>query len=186
MHNIFIISGPSGCGKGTIVEGLISNSDLNLYWAKSYTTRPKRESDNTEQKYIFVTTDKFKVLENEGEILESNYYNGNWYGTSKSEIENNIESHNIIKDIDVNGGMAYRKIFPNAKLIFIESSIDDIKSRLVKRGQNTEVEISQRLDSAKKELEMAKDYDYIINNPEGYPEKAIQNIADIITKQIRS
>lgn len=181
MSKIFVISGPSGCGKGTIIEGLLKNPDLNLYWAKSYTTRPERESDKSEQKYLFVDEEKFKKLEKRGEILESNFYNGDWYGTSKSEIDKTISAgQNIIKDIDVNGGMDFKKLYPDAVLIFLITSLDNIKSRLIKRGQNTDEEIADRLVIAKKEIAMSKDYDYVVENPEGHSEKAIEEIEKII------
>lgn len=182
---IFVISGPSGSGKGTIVEGLLKNPDLNLYWAKSYTTRPERESDKSEDHYLFVDEKKFKELEKAGEILESNFYNDNWYGSSKSEIEKLIsEGKTVIKEVDVNGGEAYRKTFPEAKLIFITTSLNNIKARLIKRGQNTDEEIADRLATAKKEIAMSKDYDHIVENPEGHPEIAVEEIINIIKKEL--
>lgn len=182
---IFIISGPSGTGKGTITEGLLKIPDLNLYWAKSYTTRQERASDKTEQKYIFVDKNKFKQLERMGEIAESNFYNGYWYGTAKSEIDKALRrGQNVIKDVDVHGGAAYRKLYPEAILIFITSSLDNIKSRLQKRGQNSPTEIKDRLQIAQKEMTLAKQYDYQVENPEGQPEKAIAKISQIIRSQI--
>lgn len=181
MNNIFIISGPSGCGKGTIVEALLKKPELNLYWAKSYTTRPERESDKSEHKYIFVDQNKFDELKSEGEILESNFFNHNWYGTSKSEIDKaQAEGKTIIKDIDVNGAFAFRKLFNNVKLIFITASLENIKARLIGRGQNSEAEITDRLKIAKQEIALSKDYDFIVENPEGHPEKAVEEIEKII------
>lgn len=180
MNKIFIISGPSGCGKGTIIESLMKNNP-NLAWPKSYTTRPERESDRTENHYIFVDVAKFKELEKSGEIFESNFYNENWYGSSKSEIEKLIgDNKTVIKEVDVNGGEAYRKTFPNTVLIFITTSLDNIKARLIGRGQNTPEQIADRLAIAKQEIAMSKDYDYIVENPEGQPEKAIEEIERII------
>lgn len=182
MNKIFIISGPSGSGKGTIVEKLLKMKDLNLYWAKSYTTRAERASDDMEQKYIFVDEKKFKALEKEGEILESNYYNNNWYGTSKLEIDKNIGKHNIIKDIDVNGGLYYKKNYTNAVLIYITCLIKELKNRLIKRGQNTPEEIEERLKIAQNETKISHQYDFIVKNPEGHPEIAVAQIATIIKK----
>lgn len=182
---IFIISGPSGAGKGTITEGLLKIAALNLYWAKSYTTRRERASDKTEQKYIFVDENKFKELEKAGEIVESNFYNGHWYGTAKSEIKKALKrGQNVIKDVDVNGGKAYRKLYPKAVLIFITCPIANIKSRLEKRGQNSQAEIKERLRIAQKEMVLAEQYDYQVENPEGQPEKAIEQISQIIRSQI--
>lgn len=178
---LFIISGPSGVGKGTIVEEVIKNPSNNLYWAKSYTTRPERDSDKSEGHYIFIDKNKFKQLEKEGEILETNFYNSNWYGSSKSEIDNAIkDGKNVLKEIEVNGAMRLKKVLPGSILIFIKSPIEDIHARLISRGQNTDKEIEERLNTCKKELTFEKEYDYCITNPEGHPEKAIEEVEKII------
>lgn len=185
MNKIFIISGPSGIGKGTIEKMLLEKSDLDLVWAKSYTTRLQRESDKTENHYFFVDEQKFKELEVTGEILESNFYNNNWYGTSLSDLNNTLDSgKNALKEIEVNGGKFYKKKLPDSVLIFIKSDLENIKNRLTLRGQNTKQEIEDRLKITKDEIEQAKIYDYIIENPEGHPELAAQEIADIIRKEI--
>lgn len=181
---IFIISGPSGVGKGTVIQMLKESRDLNLAWAKSYTTRPERESDKDESKYIFVSVDEFK--EKAGEILESNYYNDNWYGSSKSEIDRLLaEGKNIIKDIDVNGAMFYKKNFPDAILIFIKADLNLIKNRLVHRGDTSNDAISARLKTAEKEMTFEKEYNYSIINPEGYPEIAAKEIEEIIQNECK-
>jgi len=186
-NKIFIISGPSGCGKNTIIEELVKIPDLNLFKSKSYTTRAERESDITENKYIFVNEDEFKKKEISGEILESNFYNNCYYGTSKSEIEKAlVQGKNVIKDIDVNGGARYREILPDAVLIFIYSQIENIKDRLVKRDQNTPEEIDERLKIAENEIKAGKNYDYFIENPEGHPEIAVENIKNIILKELQN
>ena len=178
---LFIISGPSGVGKGTIVEEVAKRPSNNLYWAKSYTTRPERDSDKSEGHYIFIDEKKFKQLEKEREILESNFFNGNWYGSSKSEIDQGISSgKNVLKEIEVNGAMNLKKLLPGAILIFIKSDLKDIENRLIHRGQNTDIEIEERLNTCKKELTFEKEYDYAVINPEGHPEKAIEEVEKII------
>lgn len=178
---LFIISGPSGVGKGTIIEDVAKNPSNNLYWAKSYTTRLERESDKSEDHYIFIDEKKFKNLEKTGEILESNYYNNSWYGSSKSEIDNALgDGKNVLKEIEVNGAMHFKEFFPKAILIFIKAAIEDVHSRLIHRGQNTKEEINERLNTCKKELTFEKEYDYCIINPEGHPKKAIKEVEKII------
>ncbi len=185
MNKIFIISGPSGVGKGTIIKDLLKKPELNLCWARSYTTRPKRPSDNFEYHYIFLDEKKFKKLEKQGEILEKNFYNGNWYGSSKSEIDNVLKNNkNVLQEIEVNGAMNYRKLYPDAILIFIKADLDDIKNRLISRGQNTAEQIETRLKIARRETKHEKDYDYSVTNPENHPEKAIGKVEKIIKRKL--
>lgn len=182
---IFVISGPSGVGKGTIIEALRKMPELNLFCSKSYTTRAERESDFEEQKYIFIDENKFHELEKMGEIIESNFYNNHWYGSSKSEIEKALaDGKNVVKDIDVNGGLFYKKTFPGAVLIFIKSDLQDIERRLRHRGQNKNDDIMARLKIAEKELAQENEYHHSVINPEGQPEKAVAEIKKIIIDKI--
>jgi len=183
---LFIISGPAGVGQGTIIKKLLEIPELNLQWVKGYTTRAQRESDQKEQKYNFVSIEEFKALEKNGEIFESTFYNNNFYGTSKSEINKVLKlGHNAIRDVDpIDGQKNFRHIFPNSVLIFITANLYDIKNRLINRGQNTAEEIDERTKFAKKQIEYAKLFDYIVENPEGHPEKAVEEIERIIQKEI--
>jgi len=180
---LFIISGPSGVGKDTIVNNLQFGL-YNLQKIPTFTTRKPRENEKEGDQYYFVSKAKFKDLIKQGEILEYNFYNGNYYGTSKKDIENALKSgKNVLLTIDVNGALNIKKQYPDACLIFIKSKLSDIKKRLEKRGQNTPREIEERLETAKKELRYAKYYDYIIENPEGHPEKAIKKVSVIIKQR---
>lgn len=178
---IYIISGPSGAGKDTIIDMILKNKKLNVAKAKSYTTRePRNESDK--DRYIFIDEETFKKFEKSGEIIESNFYNDNWYGSSKSEIDKSINRGiNIVNDIDVNGGVFYKKFYPEATLIFIKTSLEDIKSRLHARGENTPGEIEARIETAKKEMKFENYYDFSVINPNGHPEIAVDGVTNIIS-----
>jgi len=185
-RKLYIISGPSGSGKDTIIEMLLKDTSLNLSKAKSYTTRSQRNETDDQDKYLFVDESTFKKYEASGEIIESNLYNGHWYGSSKSEIEKVIkEGKNAIKDVDVNGGLYYKKQYPDAVLIFIKTNLDDLKKRLENRGDTTPEQIEARLKTAKSELALEKEYEFSIVNPEGHPEKAAEEIKRIIQNERR-
>lgn len=186
MPKIFVISGPSGVGKGTIVRALVKKPELNLVWGTTYTTRPTRPSDSIENHYAHVSQEQFKNLEQNGEIFESNFFNGCWYGSSKKLLDEQINwGKNVIVELDVNGGLNYKKTFPESVLIFVTAPLDQIKQRLETRGQNTTTEIEGRLETAKNELAIANQYDYVVKNPQGKPQQAIDKISEIIYSHIR-
>lgn len=180
---IFIISGPSGVGKDTIVRSLRAVPELNLGLAKSYTTRDEREDDKVESKYMFISPEEFEDHERTGEIFESNYYHNAWYGSSRKENERaHKEGFHILKDVDVNGGKAYRELFPNSVLIFVAAEIEEIKNRLMARGQHTLDQIAERLEIAREEFRHAPSYHHIVENKEGRLQETIDHIASIIKK----
>lgn len=184
MAKIFVISGPSGVGKGTIVKGILEHPELNLVWAKSYTTRAPRPSDQVEKHYFFVNVEEFKQLQSEGEILEAVYANGGWYGSSKKEIEQALAAgKNVVKEVEVNGGKNYRDLYPDAVLIFITAPLAQIEHQLVNRKQNTHHEVLERLATAKTELEAASWYDFVVQNEPAHPEKAINEVVTMIKQK---
>lgn len=186
MKNIYIISGPAGVGQGTIIKELLNDPALNLHWVKGYTSRAERPSDMVEQKYQFISKEEFERLTKTGEIFEWTLFNHHYYGTSKKEIEKILnDGFNAIRDVDpIDGGKFYRKIYPEATLIFIRADLNDIRQRLISRGQNTPEEIEERLEIAKKELECAPDYDYVITNTQGQLKTAVAEVSEIIKKKI--
>lgn len=188
MSKIFVISGPAGVGQGTIIKELLNKPELNLQWVKGYTSRAPRQTDLKEQKYNFVTKEEFQRLAKDGEIFEWTFFNNHYYGTSKSEIEKIIKKgQNAIRDVDpIDGQETYRKFFPDAILIFITADLTSIRSRLVNRGQNTPAEIEDRLKIAAEEMNYKSHYNYVVDNPEGHPEKAVEEIEKIIQKELKN
>lgn len=185
MARIFVVSGPSGVGKGTIVKGILEYPKLNLVWAKSYTTRAPRPSDRIENHYFFVPVERFKKLQAEGEIIEAVYASGGWYGSSKKEIDEALQGgKNVVKEVEVNGGKNYRELYPGAVLIFIRAPLEQIKRQLINRKQNSGEEIMERLATARGELEQASWYDYVVENQPGHPKQAIEEVVGIIKKLI--
>lgn len=180
---LFVISGPSGVGKDYLIDNLNLENN-NLKKILTYTTRPKRATEKEDREYHFVSDSEFKQLIKNDKILEYNVFNDFYYGTPKEEIINTLKNQkNVLVNIDVNGGMKIKKIFPDSCIIFVKSSKEFIKSRLLKRNQNTEQQIKNRLETADQELAMQKHYDFVVENPEGHPERAINEIEKIIREE---
>ena len=118
-----------------------------------------------------------------GEIFESNFYNGAWYGSSKQSIQEALAaSKNVVMEVEVNGGKAYREQYPTSVLIFIKAPLEQIERQLTGRRQNTHQEILERLATAKTELEAASWYDHVIENLPGRAEQAIEQVAEIMKR----
>jgi len=185
IGKLFIISGPSGVGKDTIASAQLQNINFGLIKPPSYTTRKMREGEENGKDYYFVDQKKFMELAKNKEILEYNFYNQNYYGTSKSAITKALNANkNVLLAIDVNGAMHFKKEFPDCFLIFIDSPLSDIKKRLLRRGKNTQDEIKERLERAKKEQEFKKYYNVIAQNPQGHPEKTVMAVEKVIEKEL--
>ena len=170
---IYIITGPSGVGKNTIIEAM--STDLDFYFSVSHTTRPQRESEVDGKDYHFVTEDKFKSLVDENLMIEYEQYGGFYYGTSKKEILK--ESNIILLDLEVNG--ATKLLSENDDFIGIFIDIDD--NELVKRLQNRghdENFIDKRMQLASIQREKKSHYQYHVDNVD--IKSSVNQILDII------
>lgn len=182
MRNILIvISGPSGVGKGTIAKRLIerhANLDLSI----SCTTRAPRDGEIDGKEYFFISHDEFNKKIEENDFLEYSEHFGNFYGTPKKHVLNELKRKDIILEIDVNGGINVKKSHSDTVLIFImPPSIDELKRRLVSRSTETDEEIKTRLDRLDYELDKKSLYDYaVINNN---LDDAIAEVEKIIEKE---
>lgn len=179
---LFVISGPSGVGKGTICRELVKK-DPSLSLSVSATTRAKREEDKDGVTYYFISKDEFESLIESGGFLEWNIYNGNYYGTPVAPVNKALDcGKNFVLEIDVNGGKNVRKVFPEAVLIFITPpDKDELFKRLSGRGSETPDSIKNRLDAAKREIEIGESYDYVIVN--NVLDDAVTDVLNIIAKE---
>lgn len=162
---LFIVSGPSGVGKGTVInEALRLVPDINL--SISYTTRPPRKNETNGKEYFFVSEEEFNSMIERGEFLECAKVHGNLYGTPKRYIEEKLKNNeDVILEIDTQGARQVKRAFPNGIFIFIlPPSIDELLKRLYKRGTEEEEEIQIRLKNAKEEFKEWKWYDYTVIN----------------------
>ena len=176
---ILVISGPSGAGKGTVVNRLLEIDDT-VCLSISATTRNKREGEEHGVHYFYISKEDFLSKIENNELLEYNCYNGNYYGTLKSYVDSLVESgKNVILEIDINGGFQIKEKCPEAVLIFLTAtSFEEIERRLRKRNTESEEAIQKRLEIAKAETERSKEYDFIVYNED--VDKCARSIIDII------
>jgi len=185
---LIVFSAPSGSGKTTIVRHLLDQTDLNLEFSISATSRNKRGDEIEAEDYYFLSSDEFKKKIKSGEFLEwEEVYRDNFYGTLKSEVERiwGLGKH-VIFDIDVSGGLRIKRKFPNETLaVFVKPpSIDELKIRLKKRKTEDDDKINMRIAKASAELATAPLFDVIIEND--YLDRALNEAYHIVSKFIRS
>lgn len=162
---LFVVSGPSGVGKGTLVSRVRGQRpDLGL--TVSATTRQPRPGEVDGTSYYFLSVEDFEQRVAAGEFLEWANVFGNRYGTLRSEVDRNLDAgKSVILEIDVQGALNVRKLMPEAVLVFIEPpSFEALESRLRGRGTEEEEVVQVRLKTAKGELELAPSYDERIVN----------------------
>lgn len=163
---LIVLSGPSGCGKGTMVAEILKRGDCAV--SVSATTRAPRAGEENHVHYHFLTREDFEQRIAADGLLEYAEYCGNYYGTPRAEVEAMREAgKNVILEIEVQGGLQIREKCPDAVLIFtIPPTIAELRRRLHKRGTETEDVIEKRIARAKEELPVANQYDYIVLNDE--------------------
>lgn len=179
--SLFIISGPSGCGKGTVLAEVLKQD--NIFYSVSATTRSPRPGEVNGVNYFFLSKEEFEKLIADGGMLEYASYCGNYYGTPKKPVEEMIAAgKNVILEIEIQGAAKVMSKCPEAVSVFIlPPSLEELKRRLHKRGTETEEVIERRISEASSEISYAKNYDYLIVNAE--LEKAVNDLLSIINSQ---
>ena len=178
---LIVVSGPSGCGKGTILAQILKND--NFYYSISATTRLPRDGETDGVNYHFLTKTEFeKLISNDG-MLEYAAYCDNYYGTPRKQVEEMLnQGKDVILEIEVQGAMKIKKTCPEAVFIFIlPPSIKELHRRLDKRGTEVEDIILKRISKATNEIEAAVNYDYIMVN--GDLADAVSDLIAIITAE---
>jgi guanylate kinase len=179
---LLVISGPSGVGKSTAIQGVRARHP-EMFFSVSATTRKMREGDGEGVTYLFKTPEAFQEMINADAFLEYAKYSGNCYGTPRQPVEERLSKGiDVIMDIDVQGAMQIRKNCPDAVLIFLVApDFSLIEQRLRGRGDTSEVDIEKRLKQARWEYTQAEHYDYIVMND--VPERAVEDIDCILTAE---
>lgn len=176
---LLILSGPSGCGKGTVLRELLAKRQDTVV-SVSVTTRAPRPGEEDGVHYFFRTREEFEQMIEKDELLEYAEYSGNYYGTPLPPLEAWLDNgKNVVLEIEVQGAEKVMQKLPEAVSMFIvPPSVADLENRLRGRGTETEDVILGRLAAAKREFAAAKLYQYIVVNDE--IENAVQQIETIL------
>lgn len=179
---LLVISGPSGVGKGTVLHDLM-NTQENLVYSVSATTRKKRYGEIEGVSYFYKSHEEFEKMISEDKFLEYAYVHNNYYGTPKDFVEKKIsEGKIVVLEIDVQGAVNVKNNTDNAVFIFLAPpSLSELKNRIVGRGTETENDINLRMNNARKELQYIKYYDYLVIND--HINSAINSVNEIINAE---
>lgn len=161
---LLIVSGPSGSGKGTVVQELVKEENYAL--SISATTRDPRPNEKDGEHYFFRTKTEFEYMKEAGQLLEWACFCDNYYGTPKSYVEKKLaDGKNVLLEIEVQGALKVRKIYPDCILIFmLPPSLEELQNRLQGRGTEDEATVQKRLNRALEEIKLADKYDYLVVN----------------------
>lgn len=185
---LIILSGPSGVGKGTIRKRIMQESALKLVYSVSMTTRPIRPGEVEGKDYFFVSPEHFHSAIDREELLEWAEFVGNRYGTPKAQIESlRQQGNNVLLEIEINGAkqVMSKTMGPGLVTIFLmPPSFEALENRIRKRRTESESIIQERLDKAKREMNLHHDYQYLIINDD--VERAALQIMDIIKERMQS
>ncbi len=180
---VIVLSGFSGAGKGTIMKHLLTTYPGMYHLSVSATTREKRPGEEEGREYFFRTVEEFEDMIREHELLEYASFNHNYYGTPKAYVDKLVnEGKDVILEIEVQGALQIKKIFPQALLLFVTPpEISILKRRLEGRGTEDAKVVSERLQIASRESLLMEQYDYIIVND--VLEDAVDTVHNIIQSE---
>lgn len=162
---LFILSGPSGVGKGTVRKELFQQK-TDLKYSISMTTRNKRPGEVDGVDYFYKSREEFEQLIQQNKLLEYAEYVNNYYGTPRDYVEKTLEEgHDVFLEIEVQGALQVKENFPDGVFIFLfPPSLEELKNRIVSRGTESTELVLNRLKEARNEIELMDAYDYVVVN----------------------
>ncbi|MCB1982072.1 MAG: guanylate kinase [Rhodoferax sp.] len=180
--NLFVVSAPSGAGKSSLVKALLE-LDARLAVSVSHTTRAPRGQEQHGREYWFVDAPAFRAMIERGEFIEWAEVHGNLYGTSRGAIDERLRAgQDVVLEIDWQGALQIRGLFPHAVLIFVlPPSWDELRQRLRRRGEDGEEVIERRMANAREEVAQARHFDFVIIN--GLFETALFDLKTVVHSQ---
>lgn len=183
---LLIVSGPSGCGKGTVLKHVLEDNAYS--YSVSATTRQPREGETHGKEYFFLTRDEFEDSLSRGRILEHTVYCDNYYGTPKDFVEQQLNKGvNVVLEIETEGAANVKKAMPQALSVFIAPpDMEVLEARLRGRGTEDDETISKRLAKAREEMLLAPNYDVFIVNEDGGAEAAARQIKEAVAAKRNS
>ncbi|KAF1165062.1 guanylate kinase [Streptococcus agalactiae] len=163
---LIVFSGPSGVGKGTVRQEIFSTPDHKFDYSVSMTTRPQRPGEVDGVDYFFRTREEFEALIKEGQMLEYAEYVGNYYGTPLSYVNETLDKGiDVFLEIEVQGALQVKSKVPDGVFIFLTPpDLEELEERLVGRGTDNPEVIAQRIERAKEEIALMREYDYAVVN----------------------
>lgn len=183
---LIVLSGPSGVGKGTVRAAIFSKGEQKFVYSISATTRLPRTGEIDGVDYFFKTREEFEQMIQNKQLLEYAEYVGNYYGTPLEYVENTLaKGKDVFLEIDVQGAIQVRELMPDGVFIFLTPpDLNELESRIVNRGTDSDEVIAKRMKTAREELELMKYYDYSVVNDT--VDNAVQKIEAIIqTEHLR-
>ena len=176
---LYVFTGPSGAGKGTILNRLLEKDDK-LFYSISATTRPPRPGETDGVQYYFLTRADFEEKIAQNAFLEHARYVDNYYGTLEAPVDAKLaEGYDVILEIEVQGAMQVREKRPDAVMVFIAPpSFEELAARLRGRGTEDEDKVLRRLETAKEELKSRDRFDYVVVNDE--LDRAVEEMRQIL------
>ncbi|EHJ57023.1 guanylate kinase [Streptococcus urinalis FB127-CNA-2] len=165
---LIVFSGPSGVGKGTVRQEIFSTPDHKFEYSVSMTTRPQRPGEIDGVDYFFRTREEFEMLIKNGQMLEYAEYVGNYYGTPLTYVNETLDKGiDVFLEIEVQGALQVKSKVPDGVFIFLTPpDLDELHDRLVGRGTDSQEVIAKRIERAKEEIVLMREYDYAVVNDE--------------------